>query len=282
MQNDFGVGLAGQVVVVVGEQLLAELAVVGQLAVEAEAEPFVFLQMVPLERLGVAEVVGPAGGIPHMPDGGAARVFLHQAFVLAAMAHPKDFGDAADLFVGVDQLIAIGIEDRHAGGELAAVLDVEQHSRDEPRGFFGPLRGAERARFAAGQVIDRGQTAFVIEFAHRRKRPRGKATGGQKRDARHRHEEALPTEVSILRERHSTRNIAISQCAQVAGCGTVCLSYSSPHAPREEFFTRSVKTTLSCQRTLRRSAIGINSAPEPQALRVSSHKFPWRTGGPPC
>ena len=69
MHDDFGVGLPGEVVVLVGQQLLAELGVVGQLAVEGEAEPLVLLDVVPLEGLGVTAVVAAAGGIADVADG---------------------------------------------------------------------------------------------------------------------------------------------------------------------------------------------------------------------
>ena len=68
VHDDFGVGRPRQVVIVVRQQLVAQLGVVRQLPVEAEAEPLVLLQMVPLERLGVAEVVLAAGGVAHVPD----------------------------------------------------------------------------------------------------------------------------------------------------------------------------------------------------------------------
>ena len=55
----------------------------------------------------------------------------------------------------------------HAGGELAAVLKVEQHPRHQPRDLVGPLLRAERADASPGQVIDRGDAAFVVQFAHR-------------------------------------------------------------------------------------------------------------------
>ena len=103
VHDDFGVVVARQMVVAVGQQLLAQLDVVGQLPVEAEAEPLVLLEMLPLERLGVAAVVGPAGGVADVPDRRPAGVFLHQALELAAMAHAEHFAHAADLLVGAEQ-----------------------------------------------------------------------------------------------------------------------------------------------------------------------------------
>ena len=87
--------VAGKMVVVVGQQLVAQLGVVRQLPVEAEAEPFVLLQMVPLERLGVVEVILAARGVANVADRRPAGVALHDALRLAAMAQPKDFADAS-------------------------------------------------------------------------------------------------------------------------------------------------------------------------------------------
>ena len=148
------------------EQLLAEVHVVGQLPVEGEAEPLVLLDVVALERLGVAAIVLAAGGIADVPDGRPAGVLLHQVFVLAAMVQSKDLADVPHFLVGVDQLVAIGIVGGHAGGQLAAILDVQEHPRHEPGDFLGPLLGTQRADAPARQVIDSGDAAFFVEIAH--------------------------------------------------------------------------------------------------------------------
>ena len=72
MHDDFGVGVALQVVVALGEQLFLELFVVGELAVEGEGEPLGLAAVVALERLGVASVVAAAGGVAHVADGDRA------------------------------------------------------------------------------------------------------------------------------------------------------------------------------------------------------------------
>ena len=73
----------------------------------------------------------------------AARpaILLHQALVLAAMVQAEDLADVPHFLVGVDQLVAIGIIGGHAGRQLAAVLDVQQHPRHQPGDFFGALLG---------------------------------------------------------------------------------------------------------------------------------------------
>jgi hypothetical protein len=49
--------------------------------------------------------------------------------------------------------------------ELAAILNIEQHPREQPRDFVGaPLR--TKGMRLAGQVIDGGDAAFVVQVAH--------------------------------------------------------------------------------------------------------------------
>ena len=71
-----------------------------------------------------------------------------------------------------EQLLPAGVIARHAGRELAAVLHVQQDSRDQPRNLVRPLRRAERAHGVARQVINGGQAALVMKFAHESMRTR--------------------------------------------------------------------------------------------------------------
>ena len=105
VHDDFGVDVARQVVVGLGEQLVAQLGEVGELAVEGEGEPFPLAAVVPLERLGVAAVVGAAGGVADVADGGPARVLVHDAFVLGLVVEAERLDDGADLLVGVEELV---------------------------------------------------------------------------------------------------------------------------------------------------------------------------------
>ncbi len=132
MHDDFGVDVAREVVIGLGEELIAEFGKVGQLAIEGEGEPFPFTTMMALERLSIAAVVGAAGGVANVADGGPARVLAHDAFVLGLMVETKRLNDGADLLERVEELFAAWVERREAGGELAAVLQVEQQARHEP------------------------------------------------------------------------------------------------------------------------------------------------------
>src|SRR4029079_460687 len=116
---------------IVGEQLVAQLGVVRQLAVEAEAEPFVLLQMVSLERLGVVNIVLTACCVTNVADSSPAGQPSHDALGLVAMDKLENFADCADAAKRVEQLLPVGTVARHAGRELAAVLHIEQDLRNK-------------------------------------------------------------------------------------------------------------------------------------------------------
>ena len=109
-----------------------ELVVVGELAVEGEGEPLGLAAMVALERLGVASIVAAAGGVADVADGDRAVDRLHDRLELVAMIEAERLGDRAHFLVGIDERAAVGAKAGHAGGELAAVLHVEQHPRHQP------------------------------------------------------------------------------------------------------------------------------------------------------
>ena len=164
----FGVGFAGEVVVLVVEQFLAKFHVIGQLAVEGETEPLVFFDVVAFEGLGVTAVVGAAGGVAHVPDGRPAGVFPHDRLALVAVAEAEDLVDVAHVFIGVDDLLSAGIIRGDAGGKLAAVLNVQQHAGHQPGNLFRPLLGTQGTFAPAGQMIDRRHSAFFVQVAHKK------------------------------------------------------------------------------------------------------------------
>ena len=103
VHDDFGVGVALQVVVALGEQLVLELLVVGELAVEGEGEPLGLAAVVALERLGVASIVAAAGGVADVADRERAVDPLHDRLELLAVIEAERLGDRADFLVGLDQ-----------------------------------------------------------------------------------------------------------------------------------------------------------------------------------
>jgi hypothetical protein len=68
--------------------------------------------------------------------------------------------------MGIDNLMAVGIVGRHPRRKLAAVLDIQKHSRQQPGDFFGPLLGTKRAYAPARQMINRRHAAFFVQLAH--------------------------------------------------------------------------------------------------------------------
>ena len=89
VHDDFGVGVALEVVVALGEQLVLQSVVVGELAVEGEGEPLGLAAVVSLERLGVASIVAAAGCVAHMADCDRAVDLLHDRLELFAMIEAK-------------------------------------------------------------------------------------------------------------------------------------------------------------------------------------------------
>ena len=68
-----------------------------------------------------------------MADRDGSIDLRHDRLELFSVVEPEGFGDGADLFVSIDQCIAVGAKTGHAGRELTTVLHIEQHSRNEPR-----------------------------------------------------------------------------------------------------------------------------------------------------
>ena len=89
-------------VIIAAQELIAELAIVGQLSVECETEPLMLLQVVTLERLRITAVILATGGVSHVPDRSTSRVLAHQTFALPGMRKSKDFTNRPHFFVCVD------------------------------------------------------------------------------------------------------------------------------------------------------------------------------------
>ena len=129
--------------------------------------------MVSLERLGVGSIVAAAGCVAHVADRERAVDPLHDRLELLAMIQAKRFGDRADFLVGLDERTAVRAKTAHARGELAAVLHVQKHSRDQP-GHAVHIAGDRRQRRnrRARGVVNSGHAAFVVKLTHRLVPPR--------------------------------------------------------------------------------------------------------------
>jgi len=169
VHDDFGVGVEREVVLAAGEQAVAQVGVVGEGSVEGEAEPFPQAPVMALEGLGVARVVVAGGGVAGVADGGGPVVLVEDCAVLVRVRHAEDFADGADVLERVDDLRTVGVVSRHAGGELSAVLQVEQHARQEGGDVFDRRFRAAAASRSDGfvQTVERRHSALVVDvFTH--------------------------------------------------------------------------------------------------------------------
>ncbi len=157
MHDDLGVRVENDVVALLLLETVPEKRVVGKLPVAAEGEPFVDAAVLPLEGLGIRAVIGAAGGVAHVADGGAAPAMRQNVRRLAAVPQPEGLVDRADLLVGDQEAPAGRVVARHPGGELAAHLHVEEQPGDEGRDV------ALGIGHAVLQGVNRGDTAF---FSH--------------------------------------------------------------------------------------------------------------------
>src|SRR5205823_1546717 len=74
--------------------------------------------------------------------------------------------DAADLLVRVEQLVALGVVGGEAGGQLTAVLQVEQDARHQPRYLLGAYSAQQGRGRRTIQMINCCDPAFVMQFGH--------------------------------------------------------------------------------------------------------------------
>ena len=117
--------------VAAAEYALPQFLVVGQLAVETEAEPLVLLEMMSLEGLRVATVFCATGRISDMTDAGLPGVLPHEPFALLTVLQAKDLTNRPNIVVGIDQLIAFTGKGGKSSRQLPAVLDIQEHSRQQ-------------------------------------------------------------------------------------------------------------------------------------------------------
>ena len=92
---------------------------------------------------------------------------LHDRLELVAMVEAKRLGDRPHLLVGADQRLAIRPVAGHPRGELAAVLHVQEHPRDQPRDAVDISGDRRQLGDGAARGVEYGRdAALVVEFTH--------------------------------------------------------------------------------------------------------------------
>ena len=158
VHDDFGVGVPLQVIVALGEQLVLEFLVVGELAVEGKRKPLRLAAVVSLEWLSIRSVVAAASRIAHVADRGRAVDPSHDRIEFLAMIEPKRFGDRAHFFVGIDQRLRSG-------------LKLVMPAASWPRFCMSSnIRGTSRATLLMSPAI--GASDETEDPRHGRRRPR--------------------------------------------------------------------------------------------------------------
>ena len=167
VHQDFGIGVALEVIVPFRKQFMLQILKIRELTVERESEPARFAAVRAFERLSVRFIVRAAGRVTHVADRRRAVVPLHDRLEFGAVIEPERLGDRAQFLVRFEQGLSIRVERGHARGELAAILHVEQHARHESRRAFDLARGGQDRRKTLAFGVENGRhAALMLEFAH--------------------------------------------------------------------------------------------------------------------
>src|SRR5438132_5326079 len=101
-----------------------------------------------------------------MADGRSPHVLLHDAVVLGLVVEAERLDDRADLLKGVDDLFAARVIGGEPRRQLAAVLQVQEHSRHQPRDLVRSRQRRQLRGAGTIQMINRRNAAFMMEFVH--------------------------------------------------------------------------------------------------------------------
>ena len=118
-------------------EVVSQLRVVGQIPVEAQGEPLERAAVVTGEGLGVLDLVATAGCIPNVTDGGHSSALVDDRFRLGQVGQAEHLAHGSGVLVSQKPVRPVRVKSCHSGGELPAVLQIEQRRRDEGRD--GPL-----------------------------------------------------------------------------------------------------------------------------------------------
>ena len=123
-----------------------------------------------LEGLGIALVVGPAGGVADVADGGGAVLPAHDLLELLLEVQAEPLGHRPEFLVRGQDRLAGRVVARHPRGELPPVLHVQKHPGDQPRDAVDVAgkgrQPGNRTAFGVA-MVDGRHAALVVQFAHR-------------------------------------------------------------------------------------------------------------------
>ncbi len=162
VHHHLGIRMVGDVIAG-GCQVVFEMIVIGQVAIEGDGEPFPHPSVDALERLGVGAVGGAAGGVAVVPDGGNAGILLHQAPALVGGVQPEYLVNRPQILMGLQDAVPSRIVGSDARAELPPVLQFQQSAYDEGIHIAGifPLTGV------AAHLIRRDNSAFLFQPRHK-------------------------------------------------------------------------------------------------------------------
>ena len=122
--------------------------------------------MRPFERLGVVGVVLPAGRVTDVPDADGPRGPLHQRLALPGVRESKYLADRPDIFVGIDQPAPPRMIGGDPGGQLAAILNVQQHAGQQTRRLGRVRCGTQGAQWHGRKMIYGRDPTFLSPDIH--------------------------------------------------------------------------------------------------------------------
>ena len=175
VHEDFGIGVTFEVIIAVGEEVVFQLLEIRELAVECDGEPLGFPPVFAFKRLGVIAVGGATRGVTHVSNRGGSVDPIHDRLELDLLVHSKRFRNRAELLVRLQERRTVRMEARHAGGELPAVLHIEQHAREHSRRTRRiPFDWDKSGDGLTSGVMDGCDSALVVDFAHELECPDGR------------------------------------------------------------------------------------------------------------
>ncbi len=166
VHDHFRVVVSNQMILRLGKQFPAKSGEIGKLSVEGDAEPFPLVAVLAFERLGIFAGERSASGVADMADRRRTVVLVHDIVVFFAMIELERLDHRADFLVGVKQFIAVGVVGGKAGGQLPAILQIQEQARHQA-GDIVRLHVLKQGRWwFVRKMIDGRDSAFMLQFVH--------------------------------------------------------------------------------------------------------------------